>query len=231
MLAVIVNAVAVLVASFLGLGIGSRIPKSIQDAIMSVVPLCVLGIGISSALKGNTILIIVSMVAGTAVGTMLDIEGGLNALGKYLQQKLSHGNEESRFVEGFVGASLLYCVGSMAILGSLEAGISQKYDILFAKSVLDATSAVILATTYGIGVAFSAVAILLYQGAITLLSGALSALFSETVIANLSGVGGIMIIALALNMLKLREFKVGNMLPAVFGPIVVEILAKVLHIG
>lgn len=219
MTAVIVNALAIIIGSLVGLGIGSKIPKSIQDAVMSVVPLCIFVIGVEAALKGNAILIILSLVIGTSLGTLWNMERILEDFGKAVQRKISSGKENSLFVEGFVGASLLYCVGSMAILGSLEAGISQKYDILFAKSVLDGISAIILASTYGTGVAFSAVPVLIYQGVLTFLAAGLSPLFSQQVIDNLSGVGGIMIIALSLNMLKIRNFQVANMLPAVLGPI------------
>lgn len=229
MFGVIVNALGIFVAAIIGVTIGHRIPKKIQEAVMVVVPLCVLIIGISSALQGDTLVTILSLVIGTSLGTLWNLEDRLDGMGIWLKKKFikKDGKQTSTFVEGFVAASLVYCVGSMAILGSLEGGIQKTYDILYAKTILDSISCVIFATTLGIGVAFSALSVFVYQGAITLLAGQLSPLFSPEVIENISGVGGIMIIALAIKMLNLKDIKAANMLPAILGPLIFELIQMI----
>ena len=144
-------------------------------------------------------------------------------LGKYIESKFKN---DSNISKAFVTSSLLFCVGSMAILGALEGGLKGQHEILYAKAVLDGIISIMFTTTLGIGVIFSAIPVLIYQGAIVFGAGFLKELLTDPVIANLNGIGGLLIIALSLNMLEIKQIRVGNMLPAVFIPIVYQIILK-----
>lgn len=232
----IINSLAILAGSLLGLvlqaathrsskdvdvgGIGGRL----QTIVMEGMSLCVLYIGISGSLKGqNTLIAIISIAIGAVVGELLDLDRRMHTLGDWVQAKtarLIHTQEGAPSVaDGFVAASLLFCVGAMAIVGSLENGLTGNYDTLKAKSVIDGIAAIVFASSLGVGVAFSAVAIFLYQGAISLAAGLLSPLLSDTVIAEMTCVGSLLIVALSLNMLNVTKIKVMNLVPAIFLPI------------
>lgn len=234
----IINTLTVLGGSLLGLLLkwlaghfGSRLPAGsaalgtrLQDIIMEGVALCVLYIGISGSLKGqNTLIAILSIVIGAIIGEVLDLDAKMRALGDWVQAKTSRlvkgSGDGPSVADGFVTASLLFCVGAMAIVGALENGLTGNYDTLKAKSVLDGISSIVFASSLGIGVSFSAVAILLYQGAISLLASFLSPVLGDAVIAEMSCVGSLLILALGLNMLKLTKIKVMNLVPAIFLPI------------
>lgn len=223
MVATVVNALLILIGSFTGLLFRDKIKQKYLDAIVIGLGLCVGIIGINSALSSeNTLCVIVCMVAGVVIGELLRIEDRLNHLGDVLKEKFMKGRTNSRFTEGFMAATLLFGVGSMAILGSLEAGINHNYSIILSKSVMDGLIAIGFAATMGVGVALSAVMIFLYQGALTLLASVVAPLLSDAMIAEMSGVGGIIIIGLAINMLGLsgeKPVRTGNMLPAIFLPI------------
>ena len=173
MLAVFVNMATVLAGSVLGLLLKGRFSPRTGSALMKCLGLCTLGIGFSSLLgTGDTLCVIICMVLGTLLGEWVDIEKGMDSLGEVLRRKLIRGESgENRFVEGFVTATIVYCVGAMSINGSIAAGLNHDYSIIISKSVLDGVGAVTFAATMGIGVAFSVVPILLYQGGITLLAG------------------------------------------------------------
>ena len=222
MIATIINALVILVGSFAGLLFRDKIKQNYLDAIMIGLGLCVAMIGISSALASeDTLCVIICMVFGIVIGELLRIEERLNHLGDILKEKLMKGRANNRFTEGFMAATLLFGVGSMAILGSMEAGINHDYSIILSKSVMDGLMAIGFAATMGVGVAFSSVAIFLYQGILTLLAGLVAPLLSDAMIAEMSGVGGIIIIGLSVNMLGLmgdRQIRTGNMLPAIFLP-------------
>ena len=232
----IINSLAILAGSLLGLvlqaathrsskdvdvgGIGGRL----QTIVMEGMSLCVLYIGISGSLKGqNTLIAIISIAIGAVVGELLDLDRRMHTLGDWVQAKtarLIHTQEGAPSVaDGFVAASLLFCVGAMAIVGSLENGLTGNYDTLKAKSVIDGIAAIVFASSLGVGVAFSAAAIFLYQGAISLAAGLLSPLLSDTVIAEMTCVGSLLIVALSLNMLNVTKIKVMNLVPAIFLPI------------
>lgn len=232
----IINSLAILAGSLLGLvlqaathrsskdvdvgGIGGRL----QTIVMEGMSLCVLYIGISGSLKGqNTLIAIISIAIGAVVGELLDLDRRMHTLGDWVQAKtarLIHTQEGAPSVaDGFVAAALLFCVGAMAIVGSLENGLTGNYDTLKAKSVIDGIAAIVFASSLGVGVAFSAVAIFLYQGAISLAAGLLSPLLSDTVIAEMTCVGSLLIVALSLNMLNVTKIKVMNLVPAIFLPI------------
>lgn len=232
----IINSLAVLTGSLLGMairavtrrhagevsanGIGGRL----QTIIMQGMALCVLYIGISGSLKGkNTLIAIISTALGAVIGELLDLDRRMHALGDWVQAKtarLLHPQEGAPSVaDGFVTASLLFCVGAMAIVGSLENGLTGNYDTLKAKAVLDGISSIVFASSLGIGVLFSAAAIFLYQGAISLAAGLVAPLLSDAVIAEMTCVGSLLITALGLNMLNVTKIKVMNLVPAIFLPI------------
>ncbi len=232
----IINSLAILAGSLLGLllqavthrsskdvdsgGIGGRL----QTIVMEGMSLCVLYIGISGSLKGqNTLIAIISIAIGAVVGELLDLDRRMHTLGDWVQAKtarLIHTQEGAPSVaDGFVAASLLFCVGAMAIVGSLENGLTGNYDTLKAKSVIDGIAAIVFASSLGVGVAFSAAAIFIYQGAISLAAGLLAPLLSDTVIAEMTCVGSLLIVALSLNMLNVTKIKVMNLVPAIFLPI------------
>lgn len=200
----------------------SALGARLQDTIMKGVALCVFYIGFSGALKGeNTLVAIISMALGAIVGEALDLDEKMQTLGNWLQEKtkaIVKGG--SPVAEGFVTASLLFCVGAMAIVGSLENGLTGNYDTLKAKSVLDGISSIVFSTSLGIGVLFSAAAVFLYQGSISLLAGVLSPLIGSAAVQNeMTCVGSLLIIALSLNMLGMTKIKVMNLVPACLMPI------------
>lgn len=191
---------------------------SLADPIMKALALSVLMIGITGVIKGeNTLVIILSMMLGTAIGTLLDLDAGINKLGKWVEDKTK--GRFGNVAEGFVSASLLFCVGAMTILGSLDSGLRHDHSTLYTKSLLDLCSSAIFASTMGIGVTFSALFVLVYQGAITLCAQWVAPLLSDAVINEMTAVGSLLIIGLALNILGLTKIKTMNCLPAVFLPI------------
>lgn len=221
MLGTIVNVATIILGSGLGLLLRKGIPQRLTDAIMKAVALCVIYIGIDGCLKGeNTLIAIISLAVGALIGELLNLDGRLNSLGEKIESKVSkNGKGENNIAKGFVTASLLFCVGAMAIVGSLESGINSNHEILFSKSILDLISSFVLATTLGIGVVFSVVFVFLYQGLITVLAQFIGPYLSDVVIAEMTCVGSILIIALGLNMLGVTKLKVMNYVPAVFLPI------------
>lgn len=222
MLATIINAVLVLIGSALGVLFKNRISVRFNSVLTHALGLCVLGIGMVSAIATeNTLCLIVCMVLGTILGEALRIEDRLDAAGELLRKKLAGGDGGSRFTEGFVTAAVLFCVGSMAIMGSMEAGIQGKYDILISKGVIDGVTSITLASAMGVGVAFSIVPLVLYQGGLTLLFAQVGPFLDNAAITEMSAVGGTIIVGIAINMLGLGKAKirVGNMLPAIFLPL------------
>ena len=220
MLGTIVNTIAILAGSLVGLFLKGGIPKRLNEAIMKALGLSVLFIGISGSLKcTETLLLIISLVLGVMIGELLDLDGALNRLGQFIENQFKkYSKGENGVAEGFVAASLLFCVGSMAIVGSIQSGLAASHEILFVKSMLDGITSIIYASTMGIGVAFSAVAVFLYQGVITLASGFLGSSLVESQITNIGAIGSVLIMALGLNMLEITHIKVANFLPAVFIP-------------
>ena len=223
MLGTVINTIAVLLGATIGLLIKKGFSEKLADALMKGLGLCTLYLGISGSLKGeNALILILSMVAGTLIGHGLDLEGKVNHLGIRLENRFNrNGNAKVSVAEGFVTASLLFCVGAMTIVGSLEAGLTNDYSMLLNKSVLDFVSSIIFASTLGVGVVFSAAFVFLFQGAITLFAQWMSPLLSSDMVINeMTCVGSVLIIGLALNMLGLTKLKIMNYLPAVFVPII-----------
>lgn len=219
MLGTIVNALAIIGGSIVGFLFKGGIPERINDTVMKGLALCILIIGITGAVKSeNMILVICSVVIGGVIGELLDIDKALKKLGDGIEAKLNgRGGSVS---EGFVTASLIYCVGAMAIVGSLESGLKGNHSILFTKAMLDGISAIMFTSTLGIGVALSAVSVFLYQGAITMGSTFLQGILTTAVVTEISAVGSILIMGLGFNMLGSAKIKVANLLPAVAIPII-----------
>ena len=227
MLAVLVNTAAVIVGSLVGLLFKKGIPEKLAGAIMQAIGLCTIYIGISGTLKGeNTLVLILSMVFGTAVGMLLNIDGGINNLANAVEKRFQRENGQISLAEGFVTASLLFCIGAMTIVGSLNAGLRGDYEMLFTKSLLDLISACMLSVSLGFGVLCSAAFVLVFQGAIVLLSQLLAPILTASCIAEITCAGSLMILALGLNMIGLTKFKVANYLPALlFVPLFCRLLS------
>jgi uncharacterized membrane protein YqgA involved in biofilm formation len=227
----IVNMLAVLLGASVGLVIhyvtarvghkkteGESIGTKLSEAIMTGVGLCVFLIGVQGAIKTQKILVvIVSIALGALIGTLLDLDGKLNRLGDWIGEKL--GGRFGNVSEGFVSASLLFCVGAMAVTGSMESGLLHNHATLYAKSLIDCVSAVVFASSMGFGVMLSAFAVFIYQGAITLLAGWMQPLLTEIVINEMSAVGSLLIVGIGLNLLGVTKIKLMNYVPAIFLPI------------
>lgn len=247
MLGTLVNSAAIVIGGAIGLLLKKGLPKKMADTLMIGLGLCTLYIGISGCLAGeNTLVLIVSMVVGTILGEAVDLDDKIDRLGKFLERKFTgkkamaveiiEGYEAETdgevteakvgisvrkvsLAEGFVTSSLLFCVGAMAIVGSLQSGLTGNHETLYAKSVLDFVAAIIFASTLGAGVMLSASLLFLYQGSITLLAQFIEPFLTDPVIAEMNCVGNVIIIGLAMNMLGISKFKVMNFVPAIFLPI------------
>ncbi|MGI6239514.1 MAG: DUF554 domain-containing protein [Christensenellales bacterium] len=225
MLGVAVNFFAVVLGGMVGTALRGGIPERYRALIQQGLALCVTVIGIAGAIATkNMLLVIVSTVIGAIIGTRIGIEAGVERLGAWAQDRFRKGG----FAEGFVNATLLFSIGSMAVVGSLNAGFGDS-DTLIAKAAIDGVSAVIIASTYGIGAAFAAVPMTAYQGAIALLAGVVRPYMTEDMIGEMGAIGSLIIIALGLNMLGLTRIKVANLLPAMFIPCVYYPLASIIR--
>jgi len=223
MIGVCINVVLVLLGSTLGLLLKNRFSERLGKAVVTGIGLCVVGIGMSSLLKtADTLCVIVCMVLGILLGEWINIERRMDALGQLLKSRVGRGNGQSQFVEAFVSATILYCVGAMAINGSIEAGINHDYSIVVSKSVMDGVTSITFSAAMGVGVAFSVIPIFLYQGALTVLAEWVGPYLDPAVVNEMSAVGGAIIVGIAINLLELRteKVKVGNMLPAIFLPMI-----------
>ena len=216
MLGTIVNTVAVVAGGAIGLLLKKGIPQKVTDAVMQGLALCVIAMGISGALGGSkTLTMIVSMALGAVVGTLLDLDGRLNRLGENVEKKLAPGGQ-GRIATGFVTASLLYCVGALGIVGSLQSGLTGDHSMLYTKSMPDFISSIVLCASLGVGVMLSAATLFLYQGLITLLAQALAPVLTDAVIAEMTCVGSLLIIGMGLNMLGVTRIKIMDYVPAMF---------------
>lgn len=223
MTAVFINMATVILGSSLGIIFRNRIKQEYINSVIAALGLVTIVIGITSAIETENLLcVIICMALGTVLGELLRIDDRIEGAGDFVKDTLLRGKmNESRFTEGFVSACILFCVGSMTIMGSFEAGINGDGSIIYAKSVLDFVSSTAFGAAMGIGVTFSALFILLFQGGLTLLAGALSPFLSPEVVTEMSAAGGAILIGMGINMLELsdKRIKVANMLPAVFLPI------------
>lgn len=227
MFGTIVNTFAIILGCSAGLFLKGGIPQKYNETVMHSIALAVILIGIKGALKSDDILlVIVSLATGSVIGEFLKIEDKIETLGNFLQKLFSRAGDG--ISKGFVTSSLLFCVGSMAIVGSLESGLTGNHQTLFAKSILDGIASVILTSTLGIGVFFSSISVLLYQGFITLTASYAKQFLVPEVISQMSSTGGLLIAAIGINMLEIKRIKVGNMLPAIFIPLFYFILKQAL---
>ena len=214
MLGTVVNAAAILVGALLGRFLKAGLPEKIKSIILQAVGLVTILIGLKMVLEGRNILLIFgSMLAGAITGELLALEERLQKWGVALQRRFSSPGGDA-FTQGFVTASLLFCVGAMAVMGALESGLTGKHTTLLAKSVLDGISSIMLSAVLGPGVAFAALPVFLYQGSITVLAGSMRPFFTEAVLAEMTATGGLLILGISLNILEIKQIKVGNLLPA-----------------
>lgn len=221
MLGTLVNVIAIICGSLLGLLFRKGIPDNYKEIIMSGIGLSVILIGVKSALSSDQLLIVIfSVIIGAAIGEFLRIEAKLEALGTYFERGLaSKSSDTGSFARGFVTASLLFCVGSMAIVGALESGLTGNHQTLFAKSILDGVTSLIFASSLGVGVLFSSIPVLLYQGAITLTAVFMKNFLVAETISQMTSVGGLLILAIGLNLMGITKIRVGNLIPGMFLPL------------
>ncbi len=214
----LVNTATVLVGSLLGLALGKALPERIAKALMTALGLCTVFIGITGLTGGgNTLVVILSMVIGAAIGEGCDLDRLVNKAGEALERHLGRG--QSPIAEGFVTASLVFCVGAMTVVGSLNSGLTGDHTMLYTKACLDLISSLIFASTLGIGVMLAAGFVLVFQGSIALLAHLIAPYLSAAVVGEMTAVGGLLIVGLGLNLLGITKLKMMNLVPAVFLPL------------
>lgn len=218
LLGTIVNGVAIIVGTFIG-KILHRIPDKIKTLVMHSIGLSVVILGIQMGLKSEQLIIVIlSLVFGSILGEWMDLDGKLNGIGRWLERKLG-AKEEGGIAKGFVTATLIFVIGAMAIIGALDSGLRNDHRVLYTKSLLDGFTSLVLATTLGIGVLFSAFPVILYQGTIALFATQIEKWIPQQImdsfIIEMTAAGGIMILAIGLNMLEITRIRVANMLPAI----------------
>ncbi len=228
----IINIITVVIGGTLGAFLGARLPEKMRATVMQGLGLMVMVIGLQMALASrNVLIVLVSILIGGIIGEWLGIQAGLDTLGKNLEERFARGGEAGKFTRGFVTASLIFCVGPLTILGAIQDGLIGDFNLLAIKSTLDGFAALAFSSTLGIGVAFAALTILVYQGAISLLAtlvgGALGTVTRETPwVIEMSATGGVLIMGISLILLELKQVRVGNLLPAIFiAPLIVVVLA------
>lgn len=231
----IINVIAILVGGLLGTILGNRLPERLRQTVMTGLGLFVLAIGVEMFLDTkNSLVVLGSLVFGILLGEWWQVEEGIRSLGRALERRIMPKNgsqddqvaRQDRFVRGFFTASLLFCVGPIAILGSIQDGLSGEYQLLVVKSVLDGFAALAFASSLGVGVIFSALPILLYQGGISLAAGQLRALVTDPMMVEMTATGGVILMAIAVsNLLEIKQIRAGNFLPAlIIAPLVVALL-------
>ena len=226
----LLNIATVLVGGLIGLIFGARIPDKLKSTVISGMGLFVAAMGLQMFLKTeNPLIVLGSLLIGSLLGEWWRIEDGLENLGKFLEERFSKEGEQgsNKFVRGFLTASLLFCVGPMTILGSIQDGLSGDYNLLAVKSVLDGFAALAFASTLGVGVMFSTIIILVYQGGISLLAAQLDAIVTPSMLNELTATGGVILLGLAISsLLEIKKIRVGNMLPSLaVAPLIVWVLS------
>lgn len=226
MLGVLVNTIAVIAGSLIGVLLKKGLPERLSKALTTAIGLAVLYIGIDGMMNGeNTLVLVLSMVTGSVIGTLLDLDRHLEGLGKMIEGKFSAGGD-SKIAEGFVSATLLFCVGAMTIVGALQSGLNGNHETQYTKAILDFISAAVLASTLGWGVMLAAASVFTLQGSIVLLARLAEPYLTDYVIAEMTCAGSVLILALALNMLGITRIKLMNYLPAMFVPIILCMFIK-----
>ncbi|HEY9525684.1 MAG TPA: DUF554 domain-containing protein [Anaerolineales bacterium] len=226
----LLNIATVLVGGIIGLLFGARIPDSLKSTVISGMGLFTAAMGVQMFLNTeNPLIVLGALLIGTLLGEWWRIEDGLQNLGKFLEQRFSKKGEDgsNKFVRGFLTASLLFCVGPMTILGSIQDGLTGDYNLLAVKSVLDGFASLAFASTLGVGVMFSTIIILIYQGGISLLAAQLDAIVTPSMMNELTATGGVILLGLAISsLLEIKKIRVGNMLPGLaIAPLIVWILS------
>jgi len=224
----IVNGICIILGTIIGRFL-YKMPESLKKTTMQTIGLFIVVIGLQMALKGEQMLVVlISLVLGVVLGELWKLEDQLNNIGKWIESKLSKENEVD-IAKGFVSATLIFVVGAMAIVGSLDSGLRGNHSVLITKGIIDGFTSILLTASLGIGVIFSFIPVVLYQGSITLLASQIQQLAPEELlnlfIANTTATGGIMIMAIGLNMLELTKIKVANMLPAIIVVVFLTILS------
>jgi uncharacterized protein len=215
MLATVINALAIVAGSLIGLLLKKGLSQRFQTAIFTAAGVTTIVIGVQMALKTSHILALaLALILGGLLGTAIRIEDAVLSLGERLKNRFAHGDESGNFALGFLNASVLYCSGAMAIIGSFKAGTEGDYTILFTKSILDGTLSVLFASAMGVGVAFSALSVLAYQGLLTLVSIWLKPFVTPLMLAELTGIGGALVLMIGLSLLDIKKLKTGDFLPA-----------------
>lgn len=225
----LLNIATVIAGSIIGLVFGSRIPAKLKDTVISGMGLFTVAMGLQMFLNTeNPLIVLGAILIGTLLGEWWRIEDGLHRLGEILEKRFSREEDDgsTKFVRGFLTASLLFCVGPMTILGSIQDGLTGDYNLLAVKSVLDGFASIAFASTLGIGVAFSSLIILVYQGGISLLAGQLNAIVNASMMNELTAAGGVLLMGVGIsNLLEIKKIRVGNMLPALLvAPLIVWVL-------
>ena len=223
MLGTIVNTLSIIAGSLIGLFFKGKIPQKYSRTIMHGIGLVVVLVGLKTAFNTDAILVvIISFVIGSVIGEFLRIEERLDRLGDGIGKRFSKSG--TGVSKGFVSASLLFCVGAMAIVGAMESGLTGNHQTLYAKSMLDGISSIIFSSTLGIGVIFAAVSVFVYQGLITMAATTIKPFLLPEVVAQMSAVGGLLIFAIGLNLLDIKKVKIANMLPAIFVPLAYQVI-------
>lgn len=218
----VVNFILVIVGGLVGMLLKKGIPERIQQTLMYAMALCVLFIGVTGLFEENinTLIVIISSAFGAVIGQAIDLDGLVNRLSDKIESKFKKSQDEScKIAEGFATATLLFCVGAMTVVGSINSGISGDNTTLYSKSLIDCISAAVFASSMGLGVVLSSVAVLIIEGGLTLLATVVQPVLTTRVIAHMSVIGSLLIIAISLNMLKVTKIKVMNIIPAIFLPI------------
>jgi uncharacterized membrane protein YqgA involved in biofilm formation len=231
MLGPLVNAAVIVVCALAGCFLIRGIPERFEEIIKKAIGLAIIYVGIKGAMDNQRVLLLImSVVGGSIIGELINIDGLMNRFGAWAERKLSRGAAQSKgnFSRGFVSASIIFCTGSMAIVGSLQSGLQGNHETLFAKSILDGSISVVFGASLGIGVAFSAIPVLLYQGGIVLASLAARDLLSPGMIREMSAVGSLLIAAIGFNFLSIKEIRVANLIPAIFIPGIYIALEQIL---
>jgi uncharacterized membrane protein YqgA involved in biofilm formation len=226
----IINVAAIIVGSLIGILFGARLPEKLKSTIIAGMGIFLVAMGIQMFLKTeNSLIVLGALLIGTLLGEWWRIEDGLHKLGEFLESKFSREEEDgsNKFIRGFMTASLLFCIGPVAILGPIQDGLTGNYSLLVVKSVLDGFASIAFASTLGIGVAFSSVIILLYQGAISLLATQLDAIITTSMMNELTATGGLLLVGIGISsLLEIKKIRVGNMLPALLmAPLIVWVVS------
>ena len=217
MIGTLTNVATVVAGTLMGMALKQRIPEKISHAVMQGLGIFTVFIGFNMAFETQNMLVVLfSIVIGTAIGTALDVAGRLERAATRIETRFAGKGSGSGLAAGFLAASLLFCVGPMSIIGSIEDGLVGNYQILMTKALMDGVSSIVFGATMGVGVALSALTILVYQGGLTLAAAAVKGLLSDAAMTEMTAVGGLLIVAIGLNMLEIKRIRVADMLPAIF---------------